>query len=419
MRETHLQVHGSQSVKNVAMTNSEIPVLTVLTSSHGVIVKRFREVDGAVEITPAAQIYRGHAETVVVDGPVSLLKNIEGLMPNQALSLGRLPEIGPRYPLASQLLRQEGEISRSKEFLYWNNGPGWMLLDVDTKGLPDPILNVVGGRCLSEVIGDVVPEIKTAPRLIKPSSSAGIITSKGEARKASGLHIYVSVASCSEVPTLLRLIHNRLWAAGLGFFTTSKSGQVLERSLVDTSVGSPERLVFAAAPIVYLPLMRDPPPSQIFGEGSRLTHVIPPDWELVEKLKADARRVIKPEAKKQKKRYETEQIDRVMNKLRVPKGEARRIVKQRLEMQMLNDDDLLETGRGRFERVGDFLNRVSGPTALPCPIEGSDYGMSTAYYYPASERCPLPQIISFAHGNITKFNFSRFRKLKGLTWLDR
>ena len=88
-------------------------------------------------------------------------------------------------------------------------------------------------------------------------------------------------------------------------------------------------------------------------------------------------------------------------------------------MQILNDDDLLETGRGRFERVADFLGRVTGQTALPCPNEGSDYGMSTAYYYPASDRCPVPRIVSFAHGNITEFHFARFRRLRGLTWIDR
>lgn len=419
MLTQHLSPDDACSLQMAAEAPSDMPLVTVLSSSHGPIVKRFRLIDGAVEIKPAAQIHRGYAQTVAVAGPESLLSLINSLAPNQALSLGRLAQVGVRYPLASQHLRGSGEIARTKEFFAWNTGPAFMLLDVDTKGLSETVADIVAGRDLADLIVDVVPEIATAPMLVKASSSAGIRLPDGLARSASGLHCYVLVADGRQIPKMLPLIHDRLWAAGLGFLTVSRSGSLLERSLVDTTVGSPERLIFAADPIVYPPLTRNPPSPRISSEGLPLSYVSPPEFELVERLKVDAREAIKPAAKVQKKHHEAEQIDRVADELCVPRAEARRIVKQRLEMQMLNDDDLLETGRGRFERVGDFLNRVSEPTALPCPIEGSDYGMSTAYYYPASERCPLPRIISFAHGNITEFNFARFRKLKGLTWLDR
>ena len=415
----HLSPDEACSLQMAAEAKSGMPLVTVLSSSHGPIVKRFRLVDGAVEIKPAAQIHRGHAQTVAVDGPGSLLRLIDSLAPNQALSLGRLEQVGARRPLASQHLRRNGEIARTKEFFVWNNGPACMLLDVDTKSLPETVLNRVAGRDLADVIVDTVPEIETAPMLVKASSSAGIRLPDGKARAASGLHCYVFVADGRQIPEMLCLIHDRLWAAGLGFFTVSRSGGLLERSLVDTTVGSSERLIFAADPIVHPPLTRDPPRPRIFSEGLPLAYVAPPDFELVERMKADAREAIKPAAKVQKKHHETEQIDRVADKFRVPRAEARRIVKQRLEMQILNDDDLLETGRGHFERVADFLDRVTRQTALPCPIEGSDYGLSTAYYYPASDRCPVPRIVSFAHGNITEFHFARFRRLRGLTWIDR
>lgn len=419
MRKQHLSTDEVYPLKMAAEARSDMPLVTVLTSSHGPIVKHFRLVEGAVEIKPAAQIHRGQAQTFAVEGPASLLRLIDSLAPNQALSLGRLEQVGERRPLASQHSRRSGEIARTKEFFVWNNGPACMLLDVDTKGLPETVLNRVAGRDLADVIMDIVPEIATAPKLIKASSSAGIRMPDGKTRAASGLHCYVFVSQGYQIPELLFMIYARLWAAGLGFFAVSKSGGLLERSLVDTSVGSPERLIFAADPIVYPPLTREPPPPRVFNDGFPLAYVAPPDVELVEQMKAAAREAIKPAAKVQKKHHETEQIDRVADKLRVSKVEARRIVKQRLEMQILNDDDLLETGRGRFERVADFLNRVTGPTALPCPIEGSEYGLSTAYFYPADARSPTPRIVSFAHGNIAEFHFARFRRLKGLTWIDR
>lgn len=153
MHGQYLPANDDHSLSMAAMGEHEILLLTVLTSSQKAIVKRFREVDGAVEIIPAAQIHRGHAETVAVDGPASLLTLIENLKPNQALSLGRLPQVGQRYSLASQSLRREGDITRSKEFFDWNDGPGLMLLDADTKGIPDAVLRAVAGRCLAEVIG--------------------------------------------------------------------------------------------------------------------------------------------------------------------------------------------------------------------------------------------------------------------------
>lgn len=419
MRWKHLSTDSEALSQTIGEPKSKMPLVTVLSSSHGPIVKRFSLVDGTIAIKPSAQIYRGSAETLAVEGPKGLLHLIDSLAPNQALSLGQLAKVGERYPLAAQHLRGSGEIARTKEYFGWNTGPAFMLLDVDTKGLPETVLNIVAGRDLADVIVETVPELSTAQMLVKASSSAGIRLPDSSARAASGLHCYLLVADGRKIPEILSLIHDRLWAAGLGFFSVSKSGSLLERSLVDTTVGSPERLIFAADPIVNPPLTRKPPPPRVINEGLPLSYVAPPDFELVKRLKANAREAIKTAAKAQKNHYEAEQVARVADELRVSKFEARRIVKQRLELQVLSDDDLLETGRGRFERVADFLDRVTEPTALPCPIEGSGYGMSTAYYYPTSDRCPVPRIVSFAHGKITEFNFARFRKLKGLTWLDR
>ena len=104
----HLSPDEACSLQMAAEAPSDMPLVTVLSSSHGPIVKRFGLVDGAVEIKPAAQIHRGHAQTVAVDGPGSLLRLIDSLAPNQALSLGRLEQVGERRPLASQHFRRSG-----------------------------------------------------------------------------------------------------------------------------------------------------------------------------------------------------------------------------------------------------------------------------------------------------------------------
>jgi hypothetical protein len=293
-----------------------------------------------------------------------------------------------------------------------------MLLDIDTKGLPEQLLAKLDGHDLAGVIEHFVPELKTAPRFIRSSSSAGIVLPNGDLRPVSGLHVYVLVKKGENIPRLIRMIHDRLWAAGLGFFVISKAGGLLERSLVDISVGSPERLIFEAEPIVQPPLTRSPPPPRLFSTGEPLADVAAPDMDLVQRLKDEAREIIRPAATAQKKVHESDHINRVSSTLGISRVEARGIVKQRLEAQVLNDDDLLETGRGRFERVGDFLDRTKAATALPCPIEGSSYGTSKAYFYPPDDYSPVPRIISFAHGTTTRFHFARFNRLKGLCWVD-
>lgn len=416
------QMDSSGTGENEPQTHypgsAETPFLSVIASAHGPVVKRFSWDNDEVDVVSAAQISIGHARTVPVEGPEELAQLIDNLGPCEALSLGRLPQVGLTYSLTAQHLRREGDIARTKEFFRWNDGYAWMLLDIDTKGLPEQLLDKLDGRDLADEIKRVVPELAASPSFIRASSSAGIILPNGDLRPASGLHLYVLVEKGACIPHLLRVIHDRLWAAELGYYVLSKAGGLLERSLVDVSVGSPERLIFEAAPIVELPLKRSPPPPRLFSKGEPLAVVAAPDMDLVQRLKDKAKEIIRPAARVQKKRHENDQIDRVSRTLGISKTEARGIVKQRLEAQVLNDDDLLETGRGRFERVGAFLDRTTAATALPCPIEGSSYGTSTAYFYPPDHCSPLPRIISFAHGKITRFHFARFHRLKGLCWVD-
>lgn len=45
-------------------------------------------------------------------------------------------------------------------------------------------------------------------------------------------------------------IYQKLWEKGYGYIQISKSGQLLDRSLIDASVSQPERLDFAAEPVL-------------------------------------------------------------------------------------------------------------------------------------------------------------------------
>ena len=144
-----------------------------------------------------------------------------------------------------------------------------------------------------------------------------------------------------------------------------------------------------------------------------------PNYEQVYHLKNEARELIKPEAQKTKRRHVEDKAVNLMTETGLSKAKASKIVRQRLEGREFSEHDILETSRNRFEKVSDFLDNAPRSVGMPCPIEGSDYGLSTAYFYPVDDHRPYPRIISFAHGNITEFTFERYRHLQGLVWLPR
>jgi hypothetical protein len=51
----------------------------------------------------------------------------------------------------------------------------------------------------------------------------------------------VTVKNGADIPRALKNLHDRLWLGGFGYFIVGAIGQLLDRSLIDSSVGDPER----------------------------------------------------------------------------------------------------------------------------------------------------------------------------------
>jgi hypothetical protein len=392
--------------------------ITIFTSGSGPVVKRFFMVGDQVEATASARIYTGRTRSVRADNPEELKELLDGLGTNEAVGLGILETVNQTFPLVTKDALRAGVVSRSGEFFSHNEGAGWGLIDVDTKDLPPPVhSNLIGDDIVADIFR-VVPELEKTAHLIRPSSSAGIIKPDGTVREATGTHVFVRLEYAPNLPQLLQVMHDRCWVAGLGYIKLSKAGGMLERSPVDTTVAGAERLIFEAPPNVQPPLSRVRPPDRLKHGGS-LSELVPPDPMLVAQLKQQARDELKPAAAKMVQQFEAEQVEKIRSETKVSKTEARRIFRQRIQGGELSDDDVLETSAGVFERVGDFLDRVTWVHGMPCPVEGSSYGPSNAAFYPAGSRSPEPRIISYAHGAKTIFHFERHRHLRGLRWLPK
>jgi hypothetical protein len=240
----------------------------------------------------------------------------------------------------------------------------------------------------------------------------------GSAQEATGLHIFIKIADQRQSKSVLQLIHDRCWEAGYGFFALSADGKLLDRSLVDTAVYGPERLVFEATPTVLPPLTKRHIPDEVL-RGGVLDSLREPNHEQVYYLKNEARKLIKPVSQKATRQYVHDKTVKVMAETGLSRTKASKIVKQRLEGREFAEHDILELGHNNFVKVSHFLDNASGSVGMPCPIEGSYYGSSKAYYYPPDDYRPYPRIVSFAHGNTTEFTFERYRHLQGLVWLPR
>ena len=398
--------------------SNDTAYVTVVTSSTGAVNKKIYLRDSKICKDSNAKIYQGFAKTVPAATSADLSSVLANLKQNEAIALGQLKQLGQSFPLTTKAELDAGSIARSKEFFHHSNFVGWLLLDVDTKDLPADIIEKLAGRSLLAVLLCVVPELLLTETLVRASSSAGILKPDGSEQEATGLHIFIKIADQRQSKILLQLIHDRCWEAGYGFFALAADGKLLERSLVDTAVHGAERLVFEAKPNVLPPLTKREIPDEVF-RGGVLNSVREPNHEQVYYLKNEARDLIKPVSRKAKCQYVNDKTEKIMAATGLSRTNASKIVKQRLDGRELAEDDILELGRNKYVKVSDFLDNASGSVGMPCPIEGSEYGSSTAYFYPVDDHRPYPRIISYAHGNFTEFTFARHRHLKGAVWLPK
>ncbi len=392
--------------------------VTIVTSSTGPVNKKNYLREGKICKDPNAQIYQGFAKTVHANTSEDLSSVIANLKQNEAIALGQLQQLGQTFPLTTRAELCAGSIARTQEFFYHSDFVGWLLLDVDTKDLPVDIIDKLTGRSAFDVLLSLIPELLLTETLVRASSSAGILNPDSSEQKATGLHIFIKIADQRQSKSLLQLIHDRCWEASYGFFALAADGKLLERSLVDTSVHGQERLVFEANPTVISPLKKRDIPDEVFS-GGVLNTLREANHEKVYYQKNEARELIKPKAQQAERLYIEDKTVEVRAKTGISRGKASKIVRRRLNGREFSEHDILELGHNNFMKVSDFLDRAKGPLGIPCPIEGSAYGLSTAYFYPVDDHRPYPRIISYAHGNITEFTFARYRHLRGLVWLPK
>ena len=301
-------------------------------------------------------------------------------------------------------------VARTKETLVYRSGAcGFVLLDFDTKGMPTTVadrLNALGGFVAA--IASMIPEVSRAARLLRASTSAGLY--REDTREAfagsRGLHVYLGAADVSDSERFLKTLHARCWLNGLGWFMVGVAGQLLERSVVDRMVGTPERLVFEGPPVLVPPLLQDQGAREPrINEGGWLdTAAVCPPLSAVEKSRleechAKAAHDLDREVDSARSRFLDEQTRAIAQRCGIATIRARHIANRQsrgilLPAITLPFDDPALAGK----TVADVLanpEAYEGET-LADPLEGVSYGRCKAKMMRQDDGTPW--IHSFAHG---------------------
>ena len=392
--------------------------ITVFKKSSGILSKTIAAaVDGSpVSDGSACRMSSGEAKRMPLPGGAQALADFIGnVAPDEALSLGRLVsgvgESAPVTTVSRLKSAPEGTIARSQDFLeFMENTPAFMLLDIDRKGMPQAVadrIKAAGG--VVPLLTELFPALmKGCPRRARVDFSGNFQHATGRAFAGSGgMHIYVLVEDGADIPRALAALSDRLWLNGCGWLHVGAAGQILTRSIVDASVGSPERLVFEGAPIVEPPLAQNLDARRAIatpGIAVDTRRVLPPlsasECGQLEQIRGAERRRIDSEVIAIRAAADLKLSQEIAHREGIPIEVARRQVKARHEevlmpgMTLVMDDEGL--GDVTVAKVLKNPDAFIGET-LADPLEGPSYGPGKAMVM-ADRNTDGVFIHSFAHG---------------------
>jgi Family of unknown function (DUF5906) len=387
--------------------------ITIFTRHGGKLSKRIDLGDnGRLVTTPAAAMTSGSARRAPIVDVRELAAVIERLDYNEAIALGALRTDLPeqvKVVTKDKLNGAAGVIARTGDFICYQQGqPTFALLDFDPKGKPAEI--VVDD--FWAVLIKVLPALRDVGRVIRRSTSAGLHrTDTGEMLDDSGgMHVFVVVHDGTDIERFLTTLHERCWLLGYGWIMISKAGQLLERSIVDRSVGAPERLVFEAPPTLSRPLAQDAASRRpIATDGAVLdTHaaclpLTADERATFDKLVAEAKARIAPEADKVRAAYIDERAEALAKRKNITKDEAVKVIENSCRSVLLPDFELEFSDKSLGTvTVADVLHDPLRfeKKSLADPIEGVEYGRTTAMVLLRRDN-GRPWIRSHAHGGVS------------------
>jgi hypothetical protein len=397
--------------------------ITGITKFDGPLTKRiYLGADGERKTDSSlCKLWRGSARRVQLAGVDAFAEYLNNLHDNQAITLGSLRGgLSNKVSVTTKKALQKingvevpNLIARTHANLVHQPGRrGFVLFDYDTNKMPRDVsvrLERLGGFWPALI--SILPELKGVRHVHRSSTSAGLSRSDTgeEVPGSDGLHIYPEVKDVSDSERFLRAAHGHCWLGGLGWYVVSRSGQLLERSIIDRMVGSAERLVFEGGPVLDKPLRQDQKCRRAIAVDGKVLDTIaacPPltivEKSLLDELKAKEAHRLAPEVAKARAAFIERQAKKLIKRTKISESAAKQIVLRQCEGILrpnielpFDDPDLAGC------TVGDVLadpDRFEGRT-LADPLEGIDDGPCKAKIMRRADGSVW--IHSFAHGRTT------------------
>lgn len=214
-----------------------MPKITLVTQKDSRLTK-LQQLDGTWET--AGNIFNAQAKTinVTLSKLPALLDEIGN---HQALILGTTEHAPCKIVTADAIIKGADGIARTKDNFSFSDGPSLVLLDIDFKQCPHDINPI---KMLTDEFGEF-------GYVMRGSTTSGIIDPDGTLTDGNnGCHIYVQVEKGKDIPRMLETIQQQMLLAGHGFVFISEAGTPQIRTPVDVTVGSPERVVYEAPPVL-------------------------------------------------------------------------------------------------------------------------------------------------------------------------
>jgi hypothetical protein len=364
--------------------------------------------------SPGGNLVQGSVATLTLAALADLAAILQALTPAQALAYGVPINAAARLMTRKAFAdagRPEGATTRTNDAFRWPDGAGAMMLDYD----PEEGAEALDRAGLVQAIRAAAPGLAGAALLWWPSASSCIWAGDRELRGIKGQRLYLLVQNAADIPRAGASLVARLWLAGLGHIEVSKSGALLERTLVDASVWQPSRLDFAggAACGAGLEQRRGDPviiegAAQITDTRAALPDLTAEERDRLAAIKAEAKGAAQPEAEGIRAVW----IEARVQEMVAPadRGDpeaiiaAETIARRALETGVLAGDFVLQVergGNGESVTVGDLLdNRDRWHGCLTRdPLEPDyDGGRLVGRLFLMQAR---PALYSFAHGGKT------------------
>lgn len=286
--------------------------VTLLTNANGNLTKTFfLDESGKVQKQAAAKLVYGSYHVRNVASLEELDAVHDTLAPTQAVTYGR-PVLDQGDLVAQSVTNPAvGAITRTRQNFQFGDKAGILMLDYDPpKGAP-----ALSPEDLLQIVRSCCPALSGVAMLWRASASSGVNGSG-----VTGQRIYLIVNKASEIPRIGKLIFERLWLAGFGYYAVSKSGQLLERGPVDASVWKPEGLDFAAQPVLNNGIVRTCYEGKITGAGildvAEVHELTPAEINKLKEIKSAARAAMAPQVQAAKAQYITEVAPVIAERLR-------------------------------------------------------------------------------------------------------